>query len=271
MRTTSHINQTSSPDLLPLTPEDTDVLKSIFRSVHRNFLRYSGLYVFLLIAFGGNTGLGIRIYRTEAIIPVTIIFIAIFLILLIWMVHHYTILYYTGRTALLKDICDNMKHVFSGYCSAHEVEDNALVYHINRQKIPVFNRYTLLEWKIENFTALEKTSIALHFLPVSRLLLKVVYKGIEPATVSERLPLNEKQDQAFSTLPKKDRPTLQLIHEGIVTEQITLAFSVFLFNIYFIIPPFIYKKQSIRLGNKTLHEVTQELIVGQGHTIVEFL
>lgn len=82
---------------------------------------------------------------------------------------------------------------------------------------------------------------------------------------------NEDQIRALAALPKKDRPTRQVIHEGIITETMFYVFPIFFFIGTGIPYRFISRRLNVRLGNHLLTQVSKKMQVGQYQKVVEFL
>lgn len=82
---------------------------------------------------------------------------------------------------------------------------------------------------------------------------------------------NEDQIRALAVLSKKDRPTQQVLHEGIITEAMLCVFPIFFFIGTGIPYRFITKQLNVRLANHLLTQVSKKMQVGQYQKVVEFL
>lgn len=255
----------------PLSADEVNLLKDVFKAVHRNFLRYISMDIFLFIALGFHIVFGLSLYQREEKVPFLFIVTAVIIVWLITFVHRYVTMYYTHRKALRHDMRANVKHVCSGRLLANGIEENRLVYQVDRQTIKVVDKYTLLGWKIKRFDTLMDTEITMNYLPKSLLLLNIQYPETVSDATSEAVPLNEEQIKILAMLPKKDRPTGQIVHQGIVTERLLFVFSVFYFRSNRIPDRFTFRHLNIRLGSHLLIDVLDELQVGQRHKVVEFL
>lgn len=241
----------------PLNPNEVHLLEDVFNAVHRNFLRYFLMELFLLIVLGSHIALAIYIKPNGVVaVFISVLIAGIFLWLLI-ISHHYTRIYYTHRKALRTDMRQNSKHTCSGRLSANGIEENLSVYHVNGQAVPIADKNTLLGWKIKRFDTLTDTDITLDYLPQSRLLLDIRYHEAALNATSETFPLNEDQIRTLAVLPKKDRPTRQVIHEGIIMETMLYVFPIFFFIGTGIPYRFISRRLNIRLANHLLTQVSK--------------
>lgn len=255
----------------PLNPNEVHLLKDAFKAVHRNFLRFLLMELFLLIVLGSHTALAIYIKPNGMGVVFISILIAGILLWLSAISHHYTRIYYTHRKALRTDMRQNRKHTCSGSLSAYGIEENLFVYHVNGQAVPIASKNTLLGWKIKRFDTLTDMEIALDYLPHSRLLLDIRYHEAALHATSETTPLNKDQIRALAVLPKKDRPARQVIHEGIVIEAMLYVFPIFFFIGTGIPYRFISRRLNVRLANHLLTQVSKEMQVGDHQKVVEFL
>lgn len=255
----------------PLSADEVHLLKDVFKAVHRNFLRYISMDIFLFIVLGFHIAFGLSLYQREGKVSFIVSVIAGIIVWLITLVHRYVAMYYTHQKALLHDIRANVKYVCSGRLLANGIEENRLVYEVDGQTIKVADKYTLLGWKVKRFDALMDTEITVNYLPQSLLLLGIQYPETASEATSEAVPLNEEQIKVLAVLSKKDRPTRQIVHQGIVTERLLFVFSIFYFRSNRIPDRFTFRHLNIRLGNHLLIDVSDELQVGQWHKVVEFL
>lgn len=255
----------------PLNPNEVHLLKDVFKAVHRNFLRYFLMELFMLIVLGSHIALALYIKPNGMVAVFISVLIAGIFLWLIAISHHYTRIYYTHRKALRTDMRQNRKHTCSGQLSANGIEENLFVYQVNGQAVPIADKNTLLGWKIKRFDTLTDTDITLDYLPHSRLLLDIRYHEAALNATSETTPLKEDQIRALAVLPKKDRPTRQVIHEGIITETMFYVFPIFFFIGTGIPYRFISRRLNIRLANHLLAQVSKDMKVGQHQKIVEFL
>src|SRR5690606_30252605 len=253
----------------PLNPNEVHLLKDVFKAVHRNFIRYFFLELLLFMMLCSHTALGIYINPNgvEAVL-ISVLIAGIFL-WLITIVHRYTMLYDAHRKALRLDMRDNVKYICSGRLSTNGIEENLLVYHVNGQNVHIASKNTLMGWKIKRFDTLTDTDITLDYLPNSRLLLDIQYPEMVLRATSKITPLNEDQIRALAVFPKKDRPTQQVLHEGIITEAMFCVFPIFFFIGTDIPYRFISRQLNVRLANHLLTQVSKNIQVGQHQKVVE--
>src|SRR5690606_11558659 len=255
----------------PLHPNEVHLLKDVFKAVHWNFLRFLLIELFLFIVLGSHIALAIYL-RPKGMVAVFIsVLIAGIFLWLIAIAHHYTRLYNTNRKALRTDMRQNRKHICSGRLLANGIEENLLVYHVDGQAVRITDKNTLLGWKIKRFGSLTDKDITLDYLPHSRLLLDIRYYEAALNATSETPPFDEDQIRALAVLPKKDRPTRQVIHECIITGSMFYVFPIFFFIGRGIPYRFIYRRLNVRLGDHLLTQVSREMQVGQHQIVVEFL
>jgi len=243
----------------------------VFKAVHRNFLRFFLMELFLFLVLGSHIALGIYLRPNGVVAVFIFVLIAGIFLWLIAISHHYTRLYNINRKALRQDMRQNRKHICSGRLSANGIEENLFVYHLNGHAVPIASKDTLLGWKIKRFDTLTDTDITLDYLPHSRLLLDMRYHEAALNATSETPPFNEDQIRALAVLPKNDRPKRQIIHEGIITEAMFYVFPIFYFIGTGIPYRFISRRLNVRLGNHLLTQVSKEMQIGQHQKVVEFL
>lgn len=258
-------------NLQPLRTEDIHHLNDVFKVVHRNFLWYISIYIFLLIILVGDITCGIYIYPGETKAVFICVLIAVIFLGLIAVTQRYLTMYYSHRKALRHDIQKHVKQVCSGRLSANGMEGNRLIYQVNGQAVKVADKNTLLGWKIKRFDTLTDTEITLHYLPQSQLLLNIQYHETRLNATSETSFLSDEQIRVLAELPKKDRPTKQVLHQGIVTEVMFFVFPIFYFRTNYIPHRFTFTQWNIRLGNQLLTQVSKGIQVGEHHKVVEFL
>lgn len=255
----------------PLNPNEVHLLKDVFKAVHWNFLRFFLMELFLFIVLGSHIALAIYIKPNGMVVVFISVLIAGIFLWLIAISHHYTRIYDIHRKALRTDMRQNRKHICSGRLLANGIEENLFVYHVDGQAVPIASKNTLLGWKIKRFDTLRDTDITLDYLPHSHLLLDIRYHEAALNTTSATTPLNEDQIRALAVLPKKNRPTRQVIHEGIITETMCYVFPIFFFIGTGIPYWFISRRLNVRLGNHLLTQVSKDMQVGQHQKVVEFL
>jgi len=255
----------------PLGADEVHLLKDVFKAVHRNFIRFLLMELFLLIVLGSHIALAVYINPNGMEAVFISVLIAGILLWLIAIAHHYTRIYDTLRKALRQDIQQNRKHICSGRLSANGIEENLFVYHVDGQAVRIADKNTLLGWKIKRFDTLTDTDITLDYLPYSRLLLDIRYYEAALNATSETPPFDEDQIRALAVLSKKDRPTRQVIHEGIITESMFYVFPIFFFIGTGIPYRFISRRLNVRLANHLLTQVSKDMQVGQHQKVVEFL
>ena len=255
----------------PLHPNEVHLLEDVFRAVHRNFLRFFLMELFLFLVLGSHIALGIYLRPNGVVAVFIFVLIAGIFLWLIAISHHYTRLYNINRKALRQDMRQNRKHICSGRLSANGIEENLFVYQVDGQAVQIADKNTLLGWKIKRFDTLTDTDITLDYLPHSRLLLDMRYHEATLNATSETTLFNEDQIRALAVLPQKDRPTQQVIHEGIITETMCYVFPIFFFIGTGIPYRFISKRLNVRMGNHLITPVSKDMLVGQHQKVVEFL
>ncbi|SEH95887.1 hypothetical protein SAMN02927937_02392 [Paenimyroides aquimaris] len=255
----------------PLGADEVHLLKDVFKAVHRNFLRFFLMELFLFIVLGSHIALAVYIKPNGMEAVLIFVLIAGIFLWLIAIAHHYTRSYDTHRKALRTDMRQNRKHICSGRLSANGIEENLFVYHVDGQAVSIASKDTLLGWKIKRFDTLTDTDITLDYLPHSRLLLDMRYHEAALNATSETPPFNEDQIRALAVLPKNDRPKRQIIHEGIITEAMCYVFPIFFFIGTGIPYRYTFKKLNVRLANHLLTQVSKDMQIGQHQKVVEFL
>lgn len=245
----------------PLSSADLQLIRTLYRTVHRNWVMFFLLAIFcfmvvLLLVFPlflvgwQNLGRDRYVLAFSSIISGYLLYISL----------RYSRFFGEHRRLLKRDMNTGRKSVMAGEMGEAYGNATGLHYKVNGQVVDVVHQFFVSNIAVlQRFSTLASGRVEIHWLPHSRILLAAHYPDVTDNITEERA-LTPEETARFRQISQKDVPTWCCITRGVVTElleyrSLIIPFSSSLF---------------IRLKDEGF-PISGRYVLGEEAVVVEFI